>query len=246
MILSPLTNFLVSFFIQNFKHYDDIYEICCEICNETFSRNFKHDKKRRIEEIYEQILYCFTEKLLTEDLMTEFEHNVIFKNNILKFSCVLTLNVVILGFSEKTTLSALKLLLFVIKIAKHKMKKESGNKKLQIGFKMGEFEKAKFMKKKANNEIKGEVIENLHDYIKKIILYFFSINLTPSSATLEFLELNLKNIHEVFDRKYDNIDFNCCFLNFLFNHVFCEKDEIRNFTKEFFFSLGEVFGKNLK
>ena len=45
-----------------------------------------------------------------------------------------------------------------------------------MGFKMGEFEKAKFMKKKTNNEIKEEVIENMHDYIKKIILYFLSIN----------------------------------------------------------------------
>jgi len=106
------------------------------------------------------------------------------------------------------------------------MKKDSGSKKNSIGFKMGEFEKAKFMKKKSNEEIKGEVIENLQDYLKKIILYFFSINFNPNDATLEFLELTLKNINEIFDKKYESFEFNCCFLNFLFNHVFCEKDEI--------------------
>ena len=102
------------------------------------------------------------------------------------------------------------------------------------------------MKKKSNNEIKEEVIENMHDYIKKIILYFLSINSTPNQFTFDFLELTLKNIYEIFDKKYENIDFNCCFLNFLFSHVFVEKDDIWNLIKEFFFSIGEVFGNNLK
>ena len=35
-ITNTLTKFLVEFFYQNFKYYEDIYEICCEICNETF------------------------------------------------------------------------------------------------------------------------------------------------------------------------------------------------------------------
>jgi hypothetical protein len=62
------------------------------------------------------------------------------------------------------------------------MKKDSGSKKNHIGFKMEEFEKAKFMKKQ-NEVIKGDIIENLQDYLKKIILYFFSINHNPNNFT---------------------------------------------------------------
>lgn len=61
---------MVKFFIQNFQNYENIYEICCEICNETFTWNLKHDKKRRIEEVYEHIILCFIEKLMNQDLLT--------------------------------------------------------------------------------------------------------------------------------------------------------------------------------
>ena len=79
-----------------------------------------------------------------------------------------------------------------------------------------------------------------------MILYFYSINKIPNDNTLKYLKLSAENVSDILDKKFENTEFNQCFINYLFQLIFCEIDEIRNLIKEFFFTLGEQFGKDLK